>query len=407
MSKEGYIKTFFLHDLGEGLEEVDIVKWLVSEGGNISEGDVFVEVETAKALTEIPSPFSGIVHKLYGNIGDTVNVGERLIDIDVSGGKKEVTGPAAETNTETEEQKTERNESKSTEQRGNYIPPGSYTQETLPPLSDAAKDILQRIKASARADGDRIKDSVHNNATPAVRKRAQDLGVGFDRVSEGGSQAVTELLSGFREAMAEEMKRSREVVRATLFDSADVCRWPRSPYRGSNVTARAIRAIVEGCRAVPIMNAWYDSEEKTLTKHSHVHIGIAVDNKRRGLFVPILGRADSRDEADVMHAMREIKEAVISGKRYQDGWSAESPRHPTISLSNFGTLGAGTHAELVLLPPQVAIVGIGRKEEKEAGYRTTSSACLPLSLTFDHRVITGGEAARFLAVLKGDIEKRE
>ena len=210
-----------------------------------------------------------------------------------------------------------------------------------------------------------------------------------------GSFGQPEPLKGVRRNMARVMADAHaQVVPTTLNDDADIHAW----LPGNDVTARLVRAIVAGCQAVPAMNAWFDGANLTRTLHRQVDIGIAVDTDD-GLFVPALRNADMLDARGVREAITRLRQQV------QDRTIAASELSGhTISLSNFGMF-AGRYATPVVVPPSVAIVGAGRARFQVVpvmgGIETHK--VIPLSVTFDHRACTGGEAARFLRVLLDDL----
>jgi pyruvate dehydrogenase E2 component (dihydrolipoamide acetyltransferase) len=185
------------------------------------------------------------------------------------------------------------------------------------------------------------------------------------------------------------------VVPATVNDEADIGDWPE----GTDVTIRLVRAIGAACRAEPALNAWYLGRDEGRVLHDRVDLGIAVDTED-GLFVPVLRDITSRDPPDIRRGMEAMKADVRSRTV-----KPEHLRGQTITLSNFGRFG-GRHAALVVVPPQVAIVGAGRVRSAAVaiGDLVTVSRVLPVSLTFDHRVVMGGEAARFLNALVRDLE---
>jgi 2-oxoisovalerate dehydrogenase E2 component (dihydrolipoyl transacylase) len=161
-----------------------------------------------------------------------------------------------------------------------------------------------------------------------------------------------------------------------------------------------IAAIVAGCLAEPALNATYDGARLARRLNAEVHIGIAVDTED-GLLVPVLRDAQQLDTAGIQDALGTLKEAARTRRVAPD-----TLRGATISLSNFGPLG-GLHAALVVVPPQVAILGAGRAVTRVVaeGLGFTEHRILPLSLTFDHRAVSGGEAARFLTAVKISLEK--
>jgi pyruvate dehydrogenase E2 component (dihydrolipoamide acetyltransferase) len=160
-----------------------------------------------------------------------------------------------------------------------------------------------------------------------------------------------------------------------------------------------VRALVAGCRAAPALNAWFLGLERGRRLHERIDLGIAMDSED-GLFVPVLRDAGGRAPDDLRAGLEAMKRDVAARTV-----APEELKGQTITLSNFGMLG-GLHAALVVLPPQVAILGAGRVHERVAlaDGAAVARRVLPLSLTFDHRAVTGGEAARFLAAVRGDLE---
>ncbi len=196
--------------------------------------------------------------------------------------------------------------------------------------------------------------------------------------------------------MAQNMERAHaEVVPATVTDLADIDDWPP----GTDITMRLIRAIAAGCKAEPALNAWYLGRDQGRRLHDKVHLGIAMDTED-GLFVPVLRDVANRDAADLRRGLERMK-ADVSARTVP----MEELRGQTITLSNFGMFG-GRHAALVVLPPQVAILGAGRVREAVVarGGKALIHRVLPLTLTFDHRPVMGGEASRFLAAVVADLE---
>ncbi len=261
----------------------------------------------------------------------------------------------------------------------------------------------ERVRVGAAlvefADGDEPVASAPR-ALPAVRMLANELGLdlaaiaptGADgtvtvadvaRAIRGGGGAVEEPwqpLTGLRRSMAEAMARSHaEVVPATVHDDARI--------GGGPVTVRLVRALVAAAAAEPALNAWFDLARGRLL-HDRVHVGVAVDTAE-GLIVPVL--RDARAEPDVAAAVERL-----AARARSRALGPDELRGATITLSNFGAIG-GRYATPVVTPPQVAIVGAGRLRD----------ALLPLSLTYDHRAATGGEAARFLAALIADLERKD
>jgi len=204
-----------------------------------------------------------------------------------------------------------------------------------------------------------------------------------------------EQLKGVRRNMARVMADAHaKVVPTTLVDDADLHAW----IGKQDITARLIRAIVTACKTVPALNAWFDGEKLSRTLHPHVDIGIAVDTDD-GLFVPALRNADMLDARGVREGINRLRAQV------EDRSIAPSELAGyTISLSNFGMF-AGRYATPVVVPPCVAIIGAGKLCHDVVAVigGIEVHRRMPISVTFDHRACTGGEAARFLKALLDDL----
>src|SRR6266699_1655596 len=170
--------------------------------------------------------------------------------------------------------------------------------------------------------------------------------------------------------------------------------------QGAEVTIRLVRAIAAACKAEPALNAWHDSGMGERRLMERVDLGIAVDTEG-GLIVPVLRNVAGRDVSDLRAGLDRLRADAIARSI-----PPEELRGATITLSNFGMIG-GRFANLVIVPPQTAIVGAGRISQRVVAHRGQPAVrrLLPLSLTFDHRVVMGGEAARFVVALKSDLER--
>ena len=217
------------------------------------------------------------------------------------------------------------------------------------------------------------------------------------RTQPPGAQASgqPEQLKGVRRNMARVMADAHaKVVPTTLVDDADLHAW----IGKQDITARLVRAIVAACKEVPALNAWFDGDALSRTLHPHVDIGIAVDTDD-GLFVPALRNADMLDGAGIRTAIQRLRSQVMDRTIPASELSGY-----TISLSNFGMF-AGRYATPVVVPPTVAIIGAGKLSHDVVAVigGIEVHRRMPISLTFDHRACTGGEAARFLKALLDDM----
>jgi pyruvate dehydrogenase E2 component (dihydrolipoamide acetyltransferase) len=204
-------------------------------------------------------------------------------------------------------------------------------------------------------------------------------------------------IRGVRRNMIRTMSLAHaEVVPTSLMDDADIHAW--SP--GEDIMARLIRALGVAAQAVPALNSWFNAKEGTLRRHSRVDVGIAIDSAD-GLFVANLRGAEKLDAWQIRGELNRIRDGVKARSL-----PPEDLRDYTLMLSNFGVF-AGKYATPVVVPPCVCIVGAGRLYHAVVpvlgGLETHRQ--MPISLTFDHRAATGGEAARFLRALLDDLQR--
>ncbi|MGB7995391.1 MAG: dihydrolipoamide acetyltransferase family protein, partial [Photobacterium halotolerans] len=207
----------------------------------------------------------------------------------------------------------------------------------------------------------------------------------------------TEVLKGARRTMVGSMTEAHQQVAAvTITEEALLDKWPKD----EDITTRIIQAIVSACEQESALNAWFDAETMTRCVHHKVNIGIAVDSPH-GLYVPVLRDAGSLNPKAIRRWIDETAEGIRARKI-----GREEFQHATITLSNFGAI-AGIYATPVVTPPQVAIVGAGRLIDKLVmkDNKPLSVKAMPLSVTFDHRACTGGEAARFVRALVQHLSK--
>jgi pyruvate dehydrogenase E2 component (dihydrolipoamide acetyltransferase) len=199
--------------------------------------------------------------------------------------------------------------------------------------------------------------------------------------------------------MAQGMAHSHAtVVPTTLVEDVNISKW----RKGTDALARYIRALCYAARIEPALNAWFDGENMERLLHPNVNVGIAVDTPD-GLYVPVVHNADQLSMTESRARVQELREKIANKAIKPDDLA-----NATITLSNFGSI-AGRYGTPVVSPPQVAILGTGRfRNELQLTERgIENQKMLPLSLTFDHRACTGGEAARFLAAVMEDLAKPE
>jgi pyruvate dehydrogenase E2 component (dihydrolipoamide acetyltransferase) len=434
-------KTFHLPDLGEGLPDATIVEWLIKEGDSIKLDAPLVSMETAKAVVEVPSPFTGKLLKQHGAAGDVIVTGAPLAEFELdpkgkqraenaAGGHHHAPAPAAAPAPAPAAAKTADREDEGTVVgamvSGNQVIVEQAASvggvKAVPAVRAMARKLkvdltrvaptgaggvvtMQDVK-NAAANGSAALGAAPVAAPAAVRAFAPVVAQQRTTVSQSGKPMRTtppgvaasgqpEQLKGVRRNMARVMADAHaQVVQTTIVDDADLHQW----LGKQDITSRTIRAIVAACKTEPALNAWFDGKNLTLTKHPHVDLGIAVDTPD-GLFVPALRNADMLDARGVREGINRLRAQVEDRSIPASELSGY-----TISLSNFGMF-AGRYGTVVVVPPCVAIVGVGKLSHDVVAVigGIEVHRRLPISLTFDHRAATGGEAARFLKAILDDL----
>lgn len=372
------MSTFLLPDLGEGLAEAEILEWHVKPGDHALVDQPMVCVETAKAVVEVPVPYSATVTALHAGVGDVVATGAPLIDFDFGTVVGSMPAPRAE----------------------EFIEPGTVARSrnrdghrirALPIARALAKRLQLDLDAIPGATSQRPIGLDDVLAAASIAK---------PRISDGltvPAGSTAEPLRGARRAMSRSLSMSRDQVSgSTVCDDADIHGWPRH----GDYMLRLIRALIAACGAEPSLNAWYDSANSSRILHRHIDLAIAVDTPG-GLIVPVLRDIRQKTPAELRAAILEQKTAA-----HRRHTTPEELRDFTLMLSNFGTL-AGRYGIPLVVPPAVAILGAGkvRFDAVVVDGAVLAHRRMPLSLSFDHRCITGGEACRFLAAVIADLEQ--
>ena len=395
--------VFKLPDLGEGLSEAEILRWHVKVGDQIEVDAPMLSVETAKAVVEVPSPISGTITALHAQPGDRIEIGAPLIEFAADAAASQAAARAT---------------------LSAHADDSATVVGHMPGLSDTDAAALEAANA---VTGPRVR------AVPAARALARSLGVELATLTGTGRSGLITLadvmavgmpsanaaskmhpapaarapiaggevqeLRSLRRAMAQSMSMSRDSVMAcSVFDDADLHSWGA----GRDYTTRVLRAITAGVRTEPGLNALFDGQSHSRTLFEQIDVGIAVDTID-GLLVPVIRHVEKRSAAQLRGELDRLKRAARD--RTLGG---EELRNFTFMLSNFGSM-AGRYATPIVVPPAVAILGTGRvrRDVVAAGESVEIHTRMPLSLTFDHRVITGGEAVRFLGAVIADLELPE
>ncbi|HPF74034.1 MAG: 2-oxo acid dehydrogenase subunit E2 [Rhodanobacteraceae bacterium] len=449
-------KTFLLPDLGEGLPDAEIVEWHVKVGDSVELDGPLVSMETAKAVVDVPSPYTGKVTKLHGGPGDVINTGAALAEFeldpnavqraeasDTGHGHGHGGGHGVGTQDPAPDDRVVAS------QEGGAI----VHDEEAPDEDGDAGTVVGAMESSNRVHVEQVSSAGGVKAVPAVRALAKKLKIDLARVAGSGKDGVITLkdvresaergdaalghspapapaarampapapkpaaaarpsparidsdaamdidepIRGVRRNMVRTMSAAHaEVVPTTLMDDADIHAW--SP--GEDITGRLIRALVVASQTVPALNSWLNAKEGTLRRHSRVDVGIAVDTPD-GLFVPALRNCERLSPQQIRQGITSIRDRLKTRSI-----PPEELRDYTIMLSNFGVF-AGKYATPVVVPPCVAIVGAGRlfHEVVPVMGGLETHRIMPISITFDHRAATGGEAARFLRALLDDLQR--
>ena len=391
------MKYFKLPDLGEGLQEAEIVEWHISPGDTVAVDQIIVSVETAKAIVDVPSPQAGVIAALFGAEGDIIHTNEPLVEY--VGEDNADSGTVVGVIVEAAAKATEETSNRKTSQRANQ-----------------GAEVDQFIIGSAQG-------GTHNRSfsTPAIRALAKRLNVDINSLKGTGQHQLVTIgdverahqvtqdfgeekpLKGVRRVMAKAMIKAQEVVKVTIFDDVDIHKWYGNQHAvKTDPTMRLIRAIGVACNVEPQLNAWFDGDNLSIRTIDNVDLGIAVDTED-GLFVPVLRDINNRSDTNLKQGFDALREAVKSRKI-----PPKEMMGATITLSNFGTI-AGKHGNPIVVPPTVSILGAGTIHDKVVPYQgdITIHPIMPLSFSFDHRAVTGGEAARFLKAVMDDLEKKQ
>ncbi|HMD75505.1 MAG TPA: dihydrolipoamide acetyltransferase family protein [Steroidobacteraceae bacterium] len=385
--------TFRLPDLGEGLAEAEILAWHVKAGDHVRADQPMVSVETAKAVVEVPVPYTGTIVALHGAVGDIVATGAPLIEFD-SG--TVVGSMPATSETELIESASVGTARTNGDARTRAVPLARalarhFGLDLTGVAGSGSGGVITVNDVLARAAGD-------TGAGPAgsARNIAPTEPAAPPLAPPGGS---VEPLRGPRRAMAQSMSLSRDQIPlSTVCDDADIHAWSQ---RGDYML-RLVRAMISAWRAEPALNAWYDAPSSSRVLFQHIDLAIAVDTPG-GLIVPVLRSVQDKTPAELRAAIAAQKLAA-----HQRSIPPEDLRDFTLMLSNFGTL-AGRYGIPLVVPPAVAILGAGKVRQDAVAVEGAVAAHrrMPLSLSFDHRCITGGEACRFMAAVIADLERAD
>jgi pyruvate dehydrogenase E2 component (dihydrolipoamide acetyltransferase) len=443
---------FKFPDIGEGLTEGEIVRWLVKEEDEVKEGQPLVEVETDKALAEIPSPRTGVIQKLLAKEKEIVKVGQVIVVFREKGeaiAKGEV--PAAK-----------KEEAAAKKEAPAGPPPKPKSVGVVGELEEAPEEPAAAVKPAAEKPAPPEVKSViersvlvspHALATPAVRALARELGVDIDRVNGSGpggrvlekdvrqaaetkekptgsvhpapAEAAGPVkvkkydfygyvehvpLRGVRRAIAKAMVKSKFTApHVTAMDQADVTELWRikekekkaAEKRGIKLTVLPfiMKAVIAGLKEHPYLNATLDDENGEILLKKYFNIGIATDTPE-GLMVPVVKNAGEKSILQLAEEMIQLTDKARNRKI-----DLADLKGGTFTITNYGAVG-GMYGTPIINHPEVAILGVGRMKELPVVMdgKIEVRRILFLSLSFDHRVVDGAEAARFLNAIIARLE---
>jgi 2-oxoisovalerate dehydrogenase E2 component (dihydrolipoyl transacylase) len=425
--------TFRLPDIGEGIAEAEIVAWHVKVGERVEEDQQVADMMTDKATVEMESPVSGMVLELAGDVGDQVAIGSALMVVETDGDGEEAPEEPGEDVLEAENPGVEEVvESPSPRLRGegrgegpeiSPVPTAEVPAETMP-LSPALSPEGEREKNSALA-------------SPAVRQRAKDLGIDLatvksdsDRVRHADLDAYLRYgqgqgyhaphasrarddepvkVIGMRRRIAENMAASKRAIpHFTFVEEIDVTaledmRADLNANRGQRPKLTMLPLmIVAICRTIPafpMINARYDDEAGVVTRHGRVHLGMATQTDA-GLMVPVIRDAQDRNVWQLASEIGRLAEAARTGKAKSEELSGS-----TLTITSLGPLG-GIATTPVINRPEVAIIGPNKIVERPVfhGDEIVRAKLMNLSISCDHRVVDGWDAASFVQALKKLLE---
>jgi 2-oxoisovalerate dehydrogenase E2 component (dihydrolipoyl transacylase) len=424
------VYQFKLPDIGEGIAEAEIVAWHVKVGDRVEEDQQLADMMTDKATVEMESPVAGTVKKLAGEVGDQIAIGSVLVEIETEGAAA-AKEPAAASE---KEQPLADGAEKPTKEQEAALP----TTATEPVRAERKAEPEVGVRETPASE-QRPSTSLGTNekvlASPAVRQRARDLGIDLSEVQttgdrirhadldayllyNGGSVSgrgsapradETIKVVGLRRKIAENMQEAkRRIPHFALVEQFDVTaledtRAMMNQDRGSNpkltILPFLITALSKAMAEWPMLNATYDDDANIVTRHGAVHMGVATQTDG-GLMVPVIRNADGMSVWQLAREVLRLSEAARTGKA-----SREELTGPTFTISSLGSMG-GIASTPVINPPQVATIAVNKLQEIPVivDGELEARKVMNLSLSCDHRVVDGWDAASFLQTLKGYIE---
>jgi pyruvate dehydrogenase E2 component (dihydrolipoamide acetyltransferase) len=387
------LREFKFPDVGEGIAEAEIVRWLVKEGDSVKEDQDLLEVETDKALLTLNSPYTGTITKLHGQEGEIIKVGDVLTTVEAGGEEKTV---------------VEADKKDSGTVVGslgdNEVVEVVHAVQAIPAVRALAKQVgINLASVKGTGPGGRI---TKEDVEKAANKTAQQSR------AEADAYGVVEKipLRGIRRTIAKRMaEASKHVAEVTIWEDADITELEQVRAKERRVAEEKgvrltylpflIKAILPALKAHPYFNASLDEAAEAIILKKYFNIGIAVDTSD-GLIVFVIKNAD---EKNILDLAKEI--ATLAEKARLRTIDLHELKGSTFTITNYGIVGA-SYGTPIINHPEVAIVGLGKVEDRPVvrSGKIAIRKIMPLSLAFDHRVIDGVEAGRFLGVVIQHLE---
>jgi pyruvate dehydrogenase E2 component (dihydrolipoamide acetyltransferase) len=406
-----------LPKLGEGADSGVVVNVFIKEGDPVAKGQAIIELENEKAVASIPSTATGVVAKIHVKPGDKISIGQRLITLNESGQPSAGTAPAAKhaPAPAAPESDETAGEEESTE-NGDAVSTPTAAPVASPSVRRAARELgidLSKVRGSepggrivigdVRAYIQRLIKAAARPASGAAGAPARPVAESID-FSQWGP-VTKKSLTPLRQVIVRRMSESWNAVpRVTQFDEADFTQLNalRKKFAAAyekkgarlTLTPLVLKALVGTLKKHPIFNSSLDEAANEIVLKEYYHIGIAVDTEQ-GLIVPVLRDVDKKSVLDLSKELEQLaqkaRDRKVSGDELKGG---------TFTISNQGAIG-GAHFTPIVNKPEVAILGLGRGAMKPVARdgKVEIRMLTPLALSYDHRVIDGGTAARFIVDL--------
>jgi len=400
---------FKLPDIGEGVHEATILEWKRAVGDSVKEGDVLAVVETDKVVAEIPSPRSGVIRKLGAGPDQLVRVGQILAQIEIADGK----GDGTHTESASVVGTVEFSSSTLLEASLEGVSGGSLagrTETATTPKADRKRKATPVARRLAAREG--IDLASLQGSGPSGRILKEDIlgeiesrDNGNTRVNSGRAapqRLRPQQLSTLRRTVVRNLEASWRIPAAVVHDFAVVDELVEAraalnrDSEGSHHPKLSflpffIKTAAVSVRQYPLLNAWYDEGRQIVDPQEEANIGFAMDTEQ-GLVVPVVERADRLTLSEIQELV-DLRRSTAAKRDLR----IEDLRGGTFTVSNYGSIG-GTYGRPMILPPQVAVLGLGRIHQAPVARegQLAVATILPLSFVFDHRVCDGSYAVRFL-----------